>query len=96
MTKKLQYIEESDFWNDMDSKNPELVYEVVNQIIHEIETESKKRKLKIFEVYIKDEYIIDFVVQKQDWFDMLENLLEDMIKYEDYNMCNKIKIICGL
>lgn len=93
---KLQYIEMADFWDDINSKKKELIYEIINQIITHIESESKKRKLKIFEIHIKDDYIVDFSISKGDMFDTLENLLPDMIKYEEFEICSKIKMICGL
>lgn len=93
---KLHYLQESDFWDDLNNKKYELILEVVNTIINAIETNSRKSKTKIFEVAIMDDYILDFAIQKKEYFDVLENLLPDMIKNEQYEICNKIKIICGL
>ncbi len=93
---KLHYLQESDFWDDLNNKKYELILEVVNTIINAIETNSRKSKIKIFEVAIMDDYILDFAIVKKEYFDVLKNLLPDMIKNEQYEICNKIKIICGL
>ena len=93
---KLHYLQESDFWDDLNAKKLDLVLPVVNDIIKAIETENKKHKIKIFEVDIADEYKLDFAVGKNEYFDCLENLLPTLIEHEEYEICKKIKMICAL
>lgn len=93
---KLHYLQESDFWKDLELKNLNLVKHVVEHIITAIENESKKHKINIFEIDIADEYILDFAIEKKEYFNVLENLLPDLIIYEEYELCSKIKMICGL
>lgn len=93
---KLQYLQESDFWDDLERHDLTLVKHVVEHIIQAIETESKKHKINIFEVDIADEYILDFAITKKEYFECLENLLPTLIENEEYELCKKIKMICGL
>ena len=89
--KVLTYLQESDFWDDLNSMNIELVKETVNTILTAIESNSKKKKTKIFEVEISDEYILDFALEKSEYLSTLNNLLPTLIKHEEYELCSKVK-----
>lgn len=90
---KLHYLQESDFWDDLNNKKYELILEVVNTIINAIETNSRKSKIKIFEVAIMDDYILDFAIVKKEYLSVLNNLLPDLVKIEEYELCEQIKKI---
>lgn len=89
---KLEYLQESDFWQDIHEYKLELILEVAKQLlIEESNLKSKKRKIKIFEVLIADEYIIDFAIEKKESLTVLQNLLPHLIEYEEYEVCSQIQ-----
>lgn len=86
---KLEYLQESDFWKDINEYKLELILEVAKQLL--IETSNKKRKIKIFEVSIADEYYIDFGIEKKESLTVLKNLLPYLIEHEEYEICTQIQ-----
>lgn len=90
---RLEYLQESDFWDDLNNKEKTLIIDVAKHILNEINTNSKKQKVKIFEVDISDEYILDFAIVKKEYLSVLNNLLPDLINIEEYELCEQIKYI---
>lgn len=90
---RLEYLQESDFWDDLNNKEKTLIIDVAKHILNEINTNSKKQKVKIFEVDISDEYILDFAIVKKEYLSVLNNLLPDLINIEEYELCEQIKQI---
>lgn len=89
---KLEYLQESDFWQDIHEYKLELILEVAKQLLNEINNNnSKKRKLKIFEISIADEYYIDFGIEKKEYLIVLQNLLPYLIEHEEYEVCSQIQ-----
>lgn len=90
---RLEYLQESDFWDDLNNKEKTLIIDVAKHILNEINTNSKKQKVKIFEVDISDEYILDFAIVKKEYLSVLNNLLPDLINIEEYELCEQIKYV---
>jgi len=89
---KLEYLQESDFWQDIYDYKLELILEVAKRLLIEIDNiKSKKRRIKIFKVFITDEYIIDFIIEKKESLKVLQNLLPHLIKAEEYEICSQIQ-----
>lgn len=89
---KLEYLQESDFWQDIHEYKLELILEVAKQLLIEVaNVKSKKRIIKIFEVLVADEYIIDFSIEKKESLNVLQNLLPYLIEYEEYEICSQIQ-----
>lgn len=89
---KLEYLQESDFWQEIYGYKLELILEVAKQLLNEATNlKSKKRKIKIFEVLIADEYIIDFAIEKKEYLTVLQNLLPYLIEHEEYEICSQIQ-----
>ena len=72
----------------IESKDPDIVYTVVESIIYGIDNQLSA--VECFEVESESSFII-FKMAKVEWIGCLEKCLKDMIRYEDYEMCCKIQ-----
>lgn len=90
---KFNYLIESDFWDDLNNQKLDIIKPIALDIIEAIKSSSKKKKIKIFEVYIADEYIIDFSIYKDEYYNILNNTLPKFVEYEEYELCEQIKQI---
>lgn len=93
--KVLNYLIESDFWNDINLENPNvnisLLKDVAEIILEYLDKRSKKNQIKIFEVEIADEYILDFNLNKDEYKTVFNNLIPKLLEYEEYELCARIK-----
>ena len=72
----------------IESKDPEIVYTVVDSIFYGIDNDLSSVECFIVE---GDEKDVTFKMSSTEWIACLEKCLMDMIRYEDYEMCIKMK-----
>ena len=72
----------------VESKDPAIVYEVVNSIIYGIE--HKLDRVECFEIENASKVIV-FKMDRSEWQGCLEKCLPNMISYEDYEICQVMK-----
>lgn len=72
----------------VESKDPEIVYTIVESIFFGIDNELSA--VECFEVESPTS-IVTFKMAKVEWIGCLTKCLDNMIDYEDYEMCTKIQ-----
>ena len=72
----------------VESKDPEIVYTIVESIFYGIENDLSA--VECFEVE-SSSAITTFKMARVEWKGCLVKCLDDMISYEDYEMCTKIQ-----
>jgi len=81
--------DEREFYNKLKERDFDMIYKMVKSILHAIKY--KKSKLDVFEVVFKDTSILTFTVEKDQYLEVIQNCLEDMIKAEQYEVCAKMR-----
>ena len=72
----------------VESKDPEIVYTIVDSIFCGLDNDISA--VECFEVESPSS-IVTFKMAKVEWSGCLTKCLDDMIIYEDYEMCTKIQ-----
>lgn len=86
------YDTEKDFYAALKDRNKELLIKMIKCVLSAIKR--RKDKVDIFEITFKDTSILTFTIDKPQYNELLRSCLEDMIKYEEYELCAEIvKII---
>ena len=91
MTRKLRRFKNDDgdsLKNMIESKDPEIVYTVLDSIFYGID--NKLSAVECFEVESPDQ-IITFKMARVEWLGCLCKCLNDISDYEDYETCIKIQ-----
>ena len=83
--------DEHEFYNKLKNRDIDMITKMVKCILNAIER--KKPKVDIFEVTFKNTRTLVFTLEKNQYIDLLENCLDDLIKIEDYETCAVIKRI---
>jgi len=73
----------------VESKDPEIVYTIVEAIFFGVDNELSA--VECFEVESPNS-IVTFKMARIEWSGCLIKCLDDMILYEDYEMCTKIQL----
>lgn len=74
--------------NMLDSKDPEIIYTIVESIFYGID--KKLSAVECFEVESSSS-IVTFKMAKVEWEGCLDKCLNDLASYEDYEMCIRIQ-----
>ncbi len=91
MTRKLKRFKsdgDNSLKNMIDSKDPEIIYTILESIFYGID--KKLSSVECFEVESSSS-IVTFKMAKVEWDGCLEKCLNDVASYEDYETCIKIQ-----
>jgi lipid II:glycine glycyltransferase (peptidoglycan interpeptide bridge formation enzyme) len=80
---------QSEFFNKLKSREPDLVIKMVKCVLNAIKR--KRDKVDIFDITFKDTSELIFTLEKSQYHDLLKNCLNDLIAIEEYEICAEIK-----
>jgi hypothetical protein len=88
---QLFFNKEDNFFEALKNRQPEIVIKMVKCVISA--SKRKRDKIDIFEITFKDYSVLIFSVEKNQYREILENCLKDLIEIEEFELCADIKKI---
>jgi hypothetical protein len=73
----------------MKGRDSDLIMKMVKCVLSA--AKRNKAKIDIFDISFKDMSSMLFTIDKQQYSDMLQNCMDDLIKIEEYELCAEIK-----
>jgi len=81
--------DQDEFFKALKNRDKDLVIKLVKSVLHAIKT--KKKTVDIFQVIFKNMKEYTFSLDKDQYKECLSNCLDDMVKYEEYELCANIR-----
>ena len=81
--------DQREFFNLMKGRDSDLIMKMVKCVLSA--AKRNKAKIDIFDISFKDMSSMLFTIDKQQYSDMLQNCMDDLIKIEEYELCAEIK-----
>jgi hypothetical protein len=73
----------------MKERNIDLIMKMVKCVLSA--SKRNKAKIDIFDISFKDMSAMVFTIERSQYKELLTNCLDDLIKVEEYELCNEIK-----
>ena len=83
--------DEREFYKKLKERDFDMINKMVKCVLNAIKR--KRPKCDIFEITFKDNRILTFTLEKDQYNDLLKNCLNDFIAVEDYETCHIIQQI---
>jgi len=81
--------DQREFFSLMKERDSDLIMKMVKCVLSA--SKRNKAKIDIFDISFKDMSGMVFTIDKSQYKDLLKNCLEDLIKFEEYELCSEIK-----
>ncbi len=80
---------EAEFLQKLKEHDWDIIQKIVKCVLNGIKR--KKKSVDVFEITYKDNSIMPFVINKENYKSFLEGCLADYVKHEEYEICAEIR-----